>query len=232
MRHRARSLPAVNFRTVRVMAFATALAAAAFANPAVLPAQSHEHVAHAPERDARLDLTLGGPHLILYHRGYLALDEKQVSGLQRLRRAVCEAEVVYVEQSGQWRGRLSDLLVDSAPRVPQRQNEAARPEGLQAVMSGFAAAESQWLAVLLQTRRDALALLTAPQRDQAIGLRDHWARESVAMIEEATRPAQRGHPGTQIPIRVPGMVVGATTLLPYCEALHGASLHISIPPPR
>jgi hypothetical protein len=166
---------------------------------------------------------LGGPHLILYHRGYLALGDAQVAALQRLRRAVCDAEVVYVEQAEQWRARFTELLDDGAPGTPLSLRDA---------MTGLATAETQWLTTLMQTRREALALLTASQRVQAAALRDHWTRESVAMIDEATRPGQRGHPGTQIPIRVPAMVVGETTLLPYCEVLHGPSSHISIPPPR
>jgi len=236
MRYRARSLPTVAIRTLGAKMLVTWLVAATLTQPAALGAQAHEHGAdpssRAATRDARLDLTLGGPHLILYHRGYLSLDEQQVASLQQLRRTVCEAEVVYVAQASQWREQLSTVLADSAVGVVPPPKTSSRPARLQDVMSGLAGAESQWLTVLLQTRRDALALLTASQRAQAAALRDHWARESAVMIEEATRPGQRGHPGTQIPIRVPGMVVEATTLLPYCESLHGASLHISIPPPR
>ncbi len=207
------------------------LAAAPLVARGVLHAQAHDHAATAPARDARLDLLLGGPHLILYHRGYLELSEAQAVGLQRLRRSVCDAEVAYVERTTAMHDRLPDLLADSAT-IPRAQAQAsARPSLLQEEMNALAAAESAWLTELMRARRDALALLTAPQRAQALALRDHWARESVAMIEEATRPGQRGHPGTQIPIRVPGMVVGATTLLPYCEALHGPSVHISVPPP-
>lgn len=202
-----------------------ALVTAMLIRPAQLSAQAHDHGAHAPTpADARLALVLGGPHLILYHRGYLALDEAQVAGLQRLRRAVCDAEVVFVAQSDQSNTRLTELLGDTTPR-------SSSPP-LRDALTQLAAAESQWLTILMQTRRDALALLTASQRAQTLALRDHWARESVAMIDDATRPGQRGHPGTQIPIRVPAMVVGTTTLLPYCEVLHGPSSHISIPPPR
>lgn len=233
MRHRARLLPSAASRILCLRVLLTGLAAVTSMRPEALEAQAHEHgtdtSARAAVRDARLDLTLGGPHLILYHRGYLALDDAQVAGLQRLRRAVCDAEVAFVQQTTQWRSRLSAALADSAL---QGLKTTPKPARLQDVMIGLAVAESQWLTVLLQSRRDAMALLTAPQRSQADALRDHWARESASMIEEATRPGQRGHPGTQIPIRVPGMVVDATTLLPYCEALHGASMHISIPPPR
>lgn len=194
-----------------------------------LAAQSHAHTAGAPAPDARLQLVLGGPHLILYHRGYLELSDAQVADLQRLRRAVCEAELAYVERTAAWRDRLPDLLADSVQLPPPQSTSSRRPSRLHDAMTALAAAESEWLTALLRARRDALALLTPPQRAQASALRDHWARESVAMIDEATRPGQRGHPGTQIPIRVPGMVVGATTLLPYCEALHGSSMHISVP---
>jgi hypothetical protein len=206
-----------------------ALVVAPMAWPSPLAAQAHEHAASAPAPDARLQLVLGGPHLILYHAGYLALGEAQVAGLQRLRRAVCDAEVVYVEQTAEWRDRMSALLADSVP-LPRLQAAApTKPSPLHDAMNGLAAAETAWLTALLRARRDALGLLTVPQRAQLSALRDHWLRESLAMIEESTRPGQRGHPGTQLPIRVPGMVVGATTLQPYCESLHGPSTHISVP---
>jgi hypothetical protein len=208
-----------------------ALIAAPLARPGALAAQAHDHATTAPSRDARLDLLLGGPHLILYHRGYLALGDAQVLGLQQLRRAVCDAEVTYVERTTDWRDRLPALLADSVPLPRAPTSASPRPTRLQEAMFALAAAESDWLVELMRARREALALLTPPQRAQARALRDHWLRESVAIIEEATRPGQRGHPGTQLPIRVPGMVVGATTLLPYCEVLHGPSMHISVPPP-
>jgi hypothetical protein len=216
---------------MRIVVLIAVLVAVPLARPGILAAQAHDHATTAPARDARLDLLLGGPHLILYHRGYLALSDAQVIGLQRLRRAVCESEVAYVERTAAWRDRLPELLADSVSLAREQPSASARPSRLHDAMTGLAAAESAWLTELMRARRDALALLTVPQRAQAQALRDHWARESVAMIEEATRPGQRGHPGTQIPIRVPGMVVGATALLPYCEALHGPSLHISVPPP-
>lgn len=234
MCRRPRLFPAATSIASRSWLLTLALVAAPLARPRALVAQAHEHAADAPARDARLDLVLGGPHLILYHRGYLALSDAQITGLQRLRRAVCEAELAYVERTAEWRDRLPGLLADSAQlplRQPTQSPQSTRPSPLHDAMTGLAAAESEWLAELMRARRDALALLTSPQRAQASALRDHWARESVAMIEEATRPGQRGHAGTQIPIRVPGMVVGATTLLPYCEALHGPSTHISVPPP-
>lgn len=209
------------------------LVAAALLRPPMLAAQAHDHVAPAaPARDARLDLLLGGPHVILYHRGYLALGAQQVAGLQQLRRTVCDAEQLYVQLEAQWRDGLSNLLGDSATLAPRPSPDSLPSTRVHDTMLQRARAESQWLSVLLQTRRDALALLTSAQRAQVSALRDHWARESMAMIAEATRPGQRGHPGMQIPVRVPGMVVGETTLLPYCEALHGPSSHISIPPPR
>jgi hypothetical protein len=210
-----------------------ALVAATLVQPSSLPAQAHDHASQAATpRDARLDLLLGGPHVILYHRGYLALGAEQVAELQPLQRAVCAAEQLYVEQAAQWRDGLSDVLGDSAMLSRRPSADTAPPARLYDLTIQRARAESQWLTVLLHTRRDALALLTPSQRTQLSALQDHWARETMAMIDESTRPGQRGHAGTQIPIRVPGMVVGETTLLPYCEALHGPSSHISMPPPR
>lgn len=232
MSYRARLLPAVTSRALPWWVLTIGLGTVALTQPQALTAQAHEHAAHAPSRDPQRELLLSGPHLILYHRGYLALGETQISDLQRLRRAVCDAELVYVEEAEQWRDRLAGLLDDSATLLPRQPPEAVKSLRLDDVMNGLAAAESQWLTALMHARRDALALLTVSQRTQVGALRDHWVRESVAMIEVATRPGQRGHPGTQIPIRVPGMVVHATTLLPHCEALHGLSRHIVIPPPR
>ncbi len=212
--------------------------------PATLTAQAHEHGVEVSKRDPRLDLLLGGPHLILYHRGYLSLGDEQVAGLLRLQRSVCDAEVVYVQRTQEMRDRLGDLLSDSAPLLPRPSQQsqqsqqshqppdAITPSRLHDAMSGIAIVESEWLTELLHARRDALALLTSSQRAQVSELREHWTRETLLMIEQATRPGQRGHPGTQIPIRVPGMVVNATTLVPHCEALHGPSRHIVIPPPR
>jgi hypothetical protein len=238
---RSRLLPAAVPVASRWSVVAVMFIAATLARSGALSAQAHDHAADstAPTRDARLELLLGGPHLILYHRGYLGLNDVQVAGLTRLRRTVCEAEVAYIERTTEWRDRLPDLLADSVqlPRapspVPTRQPAASTGSShLTDALSMLAAAESEWLTGLMRARRDALALLDASQRAQVAALRDHWTRETAAMLEEATRPGQRGHPGMQVPIRVPGMVVGATTLLPYCEALHGPSTHISVPPPR
>ncbi len=215
--------------------------------PAPLSAQAHAHGAKASTRDARLDLLLGGPHVVLYHRGYLALGDQQIAGLLQLQRSVCEAEFEYVRQTESWRDGLGEVLSDSALLLPrqlqqsrqsqqsqqsQQSPDASTPSRLRDFIEGLALAESKWLTELLHARRDALALLTSVQRDQLSALRDHWARETISMIEQATRPGQRGHPGTQLPIRVPGMVVHQTTLLPHCEALHGPSRHIVVPPPR
>lgn len=217
-----------------IVVLLVALLVAPMALPSTLAAQAHEHAASAPAPDARLALVLGGPHLILYHAGYLALGESQVAGLQRLRRAVCEAEVVYVERTATGRDRMSALLADSVSLARESTAAPTRSSGLHDAMSALAAAETAWLTALLRARRDALDVLTTPQRAKLSTLRDHWVRESLAMIEESTRPGQRGHKGAQLPIRVPGMVVGATTLLPYCESLHGPSMHISMPgvPPQ
>jgi hypothetical protein len=192
--------------------------------PQVGAAQGHMHEASAA-RDAMTDLLLEGPHLALYHRGLLQLTGLQQVGLQRLRRSLCSAEVEFVRQRDEGRARVRAAVADTTG--PGRTATAVRT-----ALTDVAGAEAQWLAVLVQSRRDAVSLLTSSQRVQLAGLRDHWAREASAMIDEATRPGQRGHPGMQIPIRIPGMVVAETTLLPYCEALHGPTLHISIPPPR
>jgi hypothetical protein len=206
-----------------------ALLVAPMLSPSTLAAQAHAHAGSAPARDARLELVLGGPHLILYHAGYLALGESQVAGLQRLRRAVCDAEVVYIERTATGRDKMSALLADSVSLPRESTAAPTGSSGLHDAMNALAAAETAWLTALLRARRDALGLLTTPQRVKLSTLRDHWVRESLAMIEESTRPGQRGHKGTQLPIRVPGMVVGTTTLLPYCESLHGPSMHISVP---
>lgn len=213
-----------------IVVLLVALIVAPTAWPSALAAQAHDHAASGPASDPRLPLVLGGPHLILSHAGLLALGEAQVAGLQRLRRAVCDAEGAHVERTAAWRARMPALLADDAPPRPQASSAApGGPSALLEAMNGMAAAETAWLTALLQARREALGLLTASQRAQASALRDHWLRESLAMIEEATRPGQRGHKGTQLPIRVPGMVVGTTTLVPFCERLHGPSMHVSMP---
>lgn len=212
-----------------IVVLLVALLVAPMVSPSRLAAQVHEHTASAPAPDARLQLVLGGPHLILYHAGYLALGEGQVANLQRLRRAVCDAEAAYVERTAGWRDRMSALLADTVSLSRESKAALTTLSGLPDAMNAMAAAETAWLTALLRARRDALGVLTTPQRAQLSTLRDHWVRESLAMIEESTRPGQRGHPGTQLPIRVPGMVVGTTTLLPYCESLHGPSMHISVP---
>lgn len=217
----AGSRPAARPRAIAIVAHvAIVCVATALILTRSVAAQGHVHGADEMTRppDARLDLLLGGPHLVLYHRGYLALTDEQVASLQRLRRGVCDAEATFVQRSAEWRDRLAGVLADSVPR-PREALEA------------LAAAEADWLTELVRARRETLAQLTPSQRTEASALREHWAREAMAMIEEATRPGQRGHPGMQIPIRVPGMVVAATTLLPFCESLHGPASHIAIPPP-
>lgn len=194
-------------------------------------AQGHVH--DTPERlGAVTTLLLEGPHLILYHRGFLALTESQVTALHRLRRSLCAAEVEFVRRRDAGRARLSNAIAGaaSAPGSGQRPEGAdTSPGAIRSALNDVAAAEADWLGSLVQARREARLLLAAPQRAQVIDLRDHWLREATAMIEEAVRPGQRGHPGMQLPVRVPGMVVSETTLLPYCEALHGPSLHLSVP---
>ena len=187
-------------------------------------AQGHVHEP-APAQGAMTNLLLEGPHLVLYHRGLLQLTETQQTGLQRLRRSVCTAEAEFIAQRDAGRARVVAAVADTA-------TTGRTATTVRTALADVAAAEAGWLAALVQSRRDAIAMLTPPQRAQLLALRDHWAREAKAMIDEATRPGQRGHPGMQIPIRVPGMVVGETTLLPYCEALHGPTMHIVIPPRR
>jgi hypothetical protein len=154
-----------------IVVLLVALLVAPMASPSRLAAQAHEHGASAPAPDARLELVLGGPHLILYHTGYLALGEAQVAGLQRLRRAVCEAEVVYVERTATARDRLSALLADSVSLPRESTTVPARSSGLPDAMNALAAAETAWLTALLRARRDALGLLTTPQRAQQIAER-------------------------------------------------------------
>jgi hypothetical protein len=208
-------------RVLATRVLATALASGAA--PLALPAQGHDHHGAAPAaRDAQLELLLGGPHVLLYHRGFLMLGDAQVERLEPLQRAVCDAERLHVRHADRAREQLSALLMEGA----------SPGTALHDALAERARADAAWLAALQHARREALAVLTPAQRTQAESLRDHWVRETQDMIAEATRPGQRGHPGTQLPIRVPAMVVGATTLLPYCEALHGPASHISIPPPR
>ncbi len=232
MRHSRQPFPVVTSRGLCRWVRTLLVLTATLTQATTLSAQAHQHAAEPRSRDAQLELVLGGPHLILYHRGYLALGDAQITGLQRLQRSVCDAEQWYVEETARWRKRLVVLLDDTAPLPSRATIDATKPTRLNQAMIDIASVESAWLTVLLHARRDALALLTVTQRAQLEQLRNHWLRESVLMIEEATRPGQRGHPGTQIPIRVPGMVVHTTTLLPHCESLHGPSRHIVIPPPR
>lgn len=193
--------------------------------PAGATAQGHVHEA-APSRQPLTDLLFEGPHLILHHRFLLALSDSQQVSLRRAQRSLCSAEVEYLRRRDEGRARLAAAVVDSPGTSPTTRN-ILRP-----AIDSLGAAEEGWFTALARARRDALALLSASQRGQLASLRQHWAREAAAMIDEATRPGQRGHPGMQLPIRVPGMVVGETTLLPYCESLHGPAVHISIPPPR
>jgi hypothetical protein len=107
-----------------IVVLLVALVVAPIAWPSALAAQAHDHTASAPAPDARLQLVLGGPHLIQYHAGYLALGETQVAGLQRLRRTVCDAEVVYVERTAAWRERIAALLADDAASLAQASSAA------------------------------------------------------------------------------------------------------------
>ncbi len=195
--------------------------------PRIAGAQGHVHDA-PPARQAMTDLLLEGPHLILHHRFLLALADSQQVVLRRAQRALCGAEVEFVRRRDDGRTRLAAAVADTGMR---RLGMASRGT-LRPALDSIAAAEEDWLTALMRARRDALALLSPRQRAELEALRQHWAREAGAMIEEATRPGQRGHPGMQIPVRVPGMVVDETVLIPYCESLHGPAVHISVPPPR
>lgn len=183
-------------------------------------AQGHQHDAAASDDDPTMRLMLAGPHLVLAHRGYLGLSERQVDGLQRSRKALCAAEVTWHESVANTGKELGAALTDG---VQERQ--------VAAVLEREARSRAAWLLALVRARREASAQLNDTQRRLVAQLTDHWLREAHAMIAEATRVGQVAHPGMQLPIRVPGMAVSATALVPFCEALHGPAKHISIPPP-
>jgi hypothetical protein len=192
------------------------------ARPSPAAAQGHvHHAAGDAPADPLLRLVLTGPHLALAHDGYMALTEKQVAELQVAEKAVCAAEIEYVRRKARARTDIAIMLAADADAATMR-----------SALEQHAAAESDWILQLMQARRSTRGLLSDAQRRQFDWLEEHWAREAADMISDATRAGQRGHPGTQLPIRVPGMVVAETVLAPYCEALHGPALHIVIPPVR
>jgi len=184
-------------------------------------AQEHVH-GSAPmgEADPLLRVMLEGPHLALAHDGFIVYDQQQVAALRRERDAVCAAEVRFEGDRAGGRVELAGLLARGAD------------EGeLRAALERLARLDTERTLTLVGARAATLSLLRPAQRDQLAWLRDHWLREATAMIEAATQPGHRGHPGMQLPVRVPGMVVAATTLAPFCEALHGPAVHLSMPPP-
>lgn len=183
-------------------------------------AQEHAH-ATSPDADPLLRVLLEGPHLLLVHEGFIVLTEPQVHELRQARTALCAAEVEYVAGKKAARTELAALLTAGADTA------AVRP-----VLEQLARLDTDWTLTLVSARAQTVAGLDDAQREQFDWLGAHWEREARAMITTATQPGHRGHPGMQLPIRVPGMVVEATSLAPFCEALHGPAVHISIPPPR
>jgi hypothetical protein len=200
------------------------LAAALLLVPCLVPrhaaAQGHQHDAASRNDDPGLRLLLEGPHLVLAHRGYLGLSDRQIERLQLARKALCSAEVRYQELTANLGKELDAILTDG---VQEKQ--------VTAVLERESRARAAWLLALVQARTATSGQLNERQRQQALQLRDHWLREARAMIVAATHVGQPVHPGMQAPIRVPGMAVSETALMPFCEALHGPARHISIPPP-
>lgn len=190
----------------------------------VLAGQPHHHApdtAGAPPGDPFLDVLLEGPQVVLAHGGFLELAPRQVEALRPLAGEVCAGEVQYSREEEGVRREWRTLM-----------DRGSGEGALLPLLDRLAALDRERMQVLLDARRATLALLDPGQRSQLAWLRDHWEREAGVMIQAATQPGHRGHPGMQLPIRVPGMVVGGTALVPFCEALHGPAVHISIPPPR
>lgn len=192
----------------------------ALAVPVPTAAQEHAHASPATEDDPVLRVMLEGPHLVLAHHGFLVLTGAQLDALREARSRVCVAEVDYVRERARAGTALTHLLDEDADEA----RTAAAVEAL-------ARAESVWMRALIRARQETRAALGPTERAQAAWLGAHWAREAKAMIDLATHAGHRGHPGLQLPIRVPGMVVTETALAPACEALHGPAVHLSVPPP-
>lgn len=186
--------------------------------PAAVAAQSHE--GHGAEAAAPLlRLALEGPHLTLAHQGYLVLTATQVDDLIAARGRLCAREAEYVRER-------SAAAVAALAASDRSDADASR-----AAIERLTRAERDWIAALIAARRDTRRILGSAERAQLATLASHWAAEAGLMLTEATAPGHRGHPGRQVPIRVPGMVVGETAIVPYCEALHGPAVHLSVPPP-
>jgi hypothetical protein len=192
----------------------------ALALPRPADAQEHAHEAPAAETEPLLRLMLEGPHLVLAHHGFIVLTGEQLDALRAARSRVCAAEVAYIHERTRARAELAGVLAGDADAVRA-----------QAAVERLARVEADWMLALMRARQDTLAPLRPAERQQVAWLGEHWAREARDMIAGATHAGHRGHPGTQLPIRVPGMVVDDTTLVPACEALHGPATHLSIPPP-
>ncbi|CAN5757608.1 hypothetical protein BH23GEM11_BH23GEM11_06740 [soil metagenome] len=191
----------------------------ALAGPSL--AQEHHHGQHPPEVNPLERVLLEGPHLVLAHQGLLGLTGTQATALRRSGGRLCAAEMAYVRGKGMLRSELSRLLADDAEEAM-----------LGRVLERLAEVEVERRLALVRARGEARAVLGPAQRELLDWLGNHWEAEARAMIVAATRPGHRSHPGVQQPIRVPGMVVEETLMAPFCEALHGSAVHISIPPPR
>ncbi|MEX0842869.1 MAG: PQQ-binding-like beta-propeller repeat protein [Gemmatimonadota bacterium] len=191
----------------------------ALAEPSL--AQEHPHGQHPPEVDPLERVVLEGPHLVLAHQGLLGLTGTQATALRRSGGRLCAAEMAYVRGRGILQRELSRLLSEDA--------DEAR---LARALERLAEVEVGRRLARVRARREARTVLGPEQRELLDWLGNHWEAEARAMIVAATRPGHRGHPGVQQPIRVPGMVVEETFMAPFCEALHGPAVHISIPPPR
>jgi hypothetical protein len=192
----------------------------ALALPPPANAQEHAHDAPVAEAEPLLRLMLEGPHLALAHHGFIVFTGEQLDALRAARSRVCTAEVAYVHERTRARADLAALLAGDADDARAR-----------AAVERLAQVEADWMLALVRARQETLAPLRPAERQQVARLGEHWAREAREMIGAATHAGHRGHPGTQLPIRVPGMVVADTTLVPACEALHGPATHLSIPPP-
>lgn len=193
--------------------------------PQPLSAQGHDHGAAGGGGDGPADpllrVILEGPQVVLAHQGFLELAPGQVEALRPIAMDVCTGEVRYAREG------------EAVRQAWQVQWEEGGGEAdLLLLVDRQAALDRERMRTLLGARSATLALLEPGQRSQVAWLREHWEREAGVMIQAATQPGHRGHPGMQLPIRVPGVVVGGTALVPFCEALHGPAVHISIPPPR
>ncbi|MDP1572216.1 MAG: hypothetical protein Q8L86_19635 [Vicinamibacterales bacterium] len=183
-------------------------------------AQEHAHTPPAADPDPLLRVMLEGPHLVLAHHGFILLTGAQLDALREARGRVCAAEVDYVHARTRAHATLAHLLEDDADET----RTAAAVEAL-------ARAEAAWTRALIRARQETRAALGPAERAQVAWLGTHWAQEARAMIDATTHAGHRGHPGLQVPIRVPGMVVADTALAPACDALHGPAVHLSVPPP-